>query len=47
MAVFSGMITATILGVILVPAFFVLIERKKKVIIKPTQTDSSGTTHHV
>jgi len=30
MAVFSGMITATILGVILVPAFFVLIERKKK-----------------
>jgi hydrophobic/amphiphilic exporter-1 (mainly G- bacteria), HAE1 family len=30
MAVFSGMITATVLGVILVPAFFVLIERKKK-----------------
>ncbi len=30
MAVFSGMITATTLGVILIPAFFVLIERKKK-----------------
>ena len=30
MAVFSGMVTATILGVILIPAFFVLIERKKK-----------------
>src|SRR5450432_1016486 len=30
MAVFSGMITATILGTILIPAFFVLIERKKK-----------------
>src|SRR5450432_3244626 len=30
MAVFSGMITATTLGTILIPAFFVLIERKKK-----------------
>lgn len=30
MAVFSGMVTATILGVILIPSFFVLIERKKK-----------------
>ncbi len=30
MAVFSGMITATVLGTILIPAFFVLIERKKK-----------------
>ncbi len=29
-AVFSGMVTATVLGVILIPAFFVLIERRKK-----------------
>ncbi len=30
MAVFSGMITATVVGCILIPSFFVLIERKKK-----------------
>jgi HAE1 family hydrophobic/amphiphilic exporter-1 len=30
MAVFAGMITATVIGVILIPSFFVLIERKKK-----------------
>jgi HAE1 family hydrophobic/amphiphilic exporter-1 len=30
MAVFSGMITATVLGTILIPAFFVLIGRNKK-----------------
>jgi len=30
MAVFSGMITATVIGCILIPSFFVLIERKKK-----------------
>ena len=30
MAVFAGMITATVVGVILIPSFFVLIERKKK-----------------
>jgi HAE1 family hydrophobic/amphiphilic exporter-1 len=30
MAVFSGMLTATIIGVLLIPAFFVLIEGKKK-----------------
>lgn len=30
MAVFSGMITATVIGVILIPSFFVLIERNKK-----------------
>jgi hydrophobic/amphiphilic exporter-1 (mainly G- bacteria), HAE1 family len=29
MAVFSGMITATVIGCILIPSFFVLIERKK------------------
>jgi HAE1 family hydrophobic/amphiphilic exporter-1 len=27
--VFSGMVVATIIGVILIPAFFVMIERKK------------------
>jgi HAE1 family hydrophobic/amphiphilic exporter-1 len=30
MAVFAGMITATVIGVILIPSFFVLIERQKK-----------------
>lgn len=30
MAVFAGMITATIIGVLLIPAFYVLIEGKKK-----------------
>jgi HAE1 family hydrophobic/amphiphilic exporter-1 len=30
MAVFSGMITATVVGCILIPSFYVLIERKKK-----------------
>ncbi len=46
MAVFSGMITATILGVILIPAFFVLIERKKKVKAKSGETNSSDSTPH-
>ena len=30
MTVFAGMITATVIGVILIPSFFVLIERQKK-----------------
>jgi HAE1 family hydrophobic/amphiphilic exporter-1 len=30
--VFSGMVVATIIGVILIPAFFVMIERKKSTI---------------
>jgi HAE1 family hydrophobic/amphiphilic exporter-1 len=30
MAVFAGMLTATIIGVLLIPAFYVLIEGKKK-----------------
>jgi HAE1 family hydrophobic/amphiphilic exporter-1 len=30
MAVFAGMLTATIIGVLLIPSFFVLIEGKKK-----------------
>ncbi|PZF71896.1 efflux RND transporter permease subunit [Taibaiella soli] len=48
MAVFSGMLTATIVGVILIPAFFVLIEGKKKkgVVKDNTESDSSSTQHH-
>jgi len=42
MAVFSGMITATILGVLLVPAFFVLIEKRKKKTVK--EIPPEGTT---
>ena len=47
MAVFSGMITATALGVILIPAFFVLLERKKKMKKKVDAANSSDTTQHV
>ena len=47
MAVFSGMITATVLGVILIPAFFVLIERKKKIKAKAEETNSSDSNQHV
>jgi HAE1 family hydrophobic/amphiphilic exporter-1 len=47
MAVFSGMITATILGVILIPGFFVLIERKKKMKAKTEETKPSDSTQHV
>jgi HAE1 family hydrophobic/amphiphilic exporter-1 len=47
MAVFSGMIVATILGVILIPAFFVLIERKKKIKPKEDQANSSDKPQHV
>jgi HAE1 family hydrophobic/amphiphilic exporter-1 len=39
MAVFSGMLVSTIVGVLLIPAFFVLIEGKKK---KKLKTDASG-----
>jgi HAE1 family hydrophobic/amphiphilic exporter-1 len=47
MAVFAGMITATAMGVILIPAFFVLIERKKKLKSKGGDIKSSDTTQHV
>jgi HAE1 family hydrophobic/amphiphilic exporter-1 len=47
MAVFSGMIVATVLGVILIPAFFVLIERKKKIKPKEDPANSSDTPQHV
>lgn len=43
MAVFSGMLIATIMGVILIPAFFVLIEAKKK---KKAATEVSNQTTH-
>ena len=46
-AVFSGMITATTLGVILVPAFFVLIERRKKIKMKPAEPNPSDSAPHV
>jgi HAE1 family hydrophobic/amphiphilic exporter-1 len=42
-SVFSGMVVATIIGVILIPAFFVLIEGKKK---KKTTTTVANTTTH-
>jgi HAE1 family hydrophobic/amphiphilic exporter-1 len=47
MAVFSGMITATALGVLLIPAFFVLIERRKKVKAKTAEVNSSDSSQHV
>jgi len=46
MAVFSGMITATILGTILIPAFFVLIERRKKIKSKPVSADLHDSNEH-
>ena len=39
MAVFAGMLTATIIGVLLIPAFYVLIEGKKKKAAKKIETD--------
>jgi HAE1 family hydrophobic/amphiphilic exporter-1 len=53
MAVFSGMITATVIGCILIPSFFVLIERKKKKDrlqaaappVPPTLEDGQTETH--
>jgi hydrophobic/amphiphilic exporter-1 (mainly G- bacteria), HAE1 family len=47
MAVFSGMITATVLGTILIPAFFVLIERNKKKKAKNAVVNSSDSTQSV
>lgn len=54
MTVFAGMITATVLGVILIPSFFVLIERQKKdkrkaaasVAAAPPSTDEQNTHPH-
>jgi HAE1 family hydrophobic/amphiphilic exporter-1 len=47
MAVFSGMITATTLGTMLIPAFFVLIERNKKKKAKNASINSSDSTQPV
>ncbi|MEX6689493.1 multidrug efflux RND transporter permease subunit [Danxiaibacter flavus] len=44
MSVFAGMLTATIIGVVLIPAFFVLIERKKKK--KNQEIAASDTPQH-
>lgn len=41
MAVFSGMVTATIIGVLLIPAFYVLIEGKKKKVVKSAEEGQS------
>jgi HAE1 family hydrophobic/amphiphilic exporter-1 len=49
-AVFAGMITATTIGCILIPSFFVLIERKKKkdklaaAVVPPASTDHGNET---
>jgi HAE1 family hydrophobic/amphiphilic exporter-1 len=45
MAVFAGMLTATIIGVLLIPSFFVLIEGKKKKALKQKETDSEPSQH--
>jgi HAE1 family hydrophobic/amphiphilic exporter-1 len=45
MAVFSGMITATTLGVILIPSFFVMIERRKKT-KPPVENKQPDNTQH-
>jgi HAE1 family hydrophobic/amphiphilic exporter-1 len=49
--VFSGMLVATIIGVILIPAFFVMIEGNKKKLAQSVknpsnQSDSSHEAHH-
>jgi HAE1 family hydrophobic/amphiphilic exporter-1 len=46
MTVFSGMIVATTIGVILIPAFFVMIEGKKKSAPAPAQPDSTTSSNH-
>jgi HAE1 family hydrophobic/amphiphilic exporter-1 len=47
MAVFSGMITATTLGVLLIPSFFVLIERRKKTKAKDADAISPDSNQHI
>jgi HAE1 family hydrophobic/amphiphilic exporter-1 len=44
--VFSGMVVATIVGIILIPALFVLIEGRKKVQPVVKETSTSNSTHH-
>jgi HAE1 family hydrophobic/amphiphilic exporter-1 len=45
MAVFAGMLTATIIGVLLIPALYVLIEGKKKKLAQKTETETDKTQH--
>lgn len=46
MAVFAGMITATILGCILIPALYVLIQgKKRKTPVVKTEIDNEKTSH--
>jgi HAE1 family hydrophobic/amphiphilic exporter-1 len=45
MAVFAGMLTATIIGVLLIPSFFVLIEGKKKKALKQKESEPPSTEH--
>ena len=42
-SVFSGMLIATVIGVILIPAFFILTEGKKKIQLK--EKDASVSNH--
>jgi HAE1 family hydrophobic/amphiphilic exporter-1 len=44
MTVFSGMVGATIIGVLLIPAFYVMIEGKKKKVIQPVEA-ATPTVH--
>jgi hydrophobic/amphiphilic exporter-1 (mainly G- bacteria), HAE1 family len=44
MAVFSGMITATVLGTLLIPAFFVLIEKRKNIKTRTLPDSANGST---
>ena len=46
MTVFAGMLAATIIGVLLIPAFFVLIEGKKKKALKENNTESPSPNMH-
>ncbi len=44
MAVFSGMVVATIIGILLIPSFFVMIEGKKKKKLEKTAHDAETET---
>ncbi|ULQ56514.1 multidrug efflux RND transporter permease subunit [Flavihumibacter rivuli] len=46
MAVFAGMITATVVGCILIPSFFVLIERNKRLAKKKADSSPEPATNH-
>ncbi len=49
MAVFSGMLIATILGVLIVPGLYVMIENignKKEAVVATENNSESNTTNH-